>query len=266
VICVGVEGTGSYGAGLARALTAAHVRVVEVDRPDRRTRRRRGKSDALDALAAARAARSGEADGVPKTRSGPVEAIRAMRVTRRGAIKARAAALNQLHGLVVSAPEPLREELTPLRGTALLRRCAGFRIDDNRLHEPVTATKAALQAVARRITALTEEVRQADRRLRALVTSTAPQTTALFGVGVDVAAQLLISAGDNPERLRSEAAFAHLCAGGSVVAHTCDDGDVEGVVRGPVAAAVQPVSVDAPGACRYWRGSVPTSRDGQLRA
>jgi transposase len=207
---VGVEGTGTYGAGLARHLAAAGVAVVEVDRPDRKTRRRQGKSDPLDAIAAARAALAGTATGAPKTRSGPVEAIRALRVARRGAVKARTAALNQLHGLLVSAPEGLRAELTMLHTTALVSRSAGFRIAADRLLEPTMATKAALRSIARRIQALDEEIALADARLRPAVTALAPRTAAIFGAGPDVAGQLLATAGDNPHRLRSEAALAHL--------------------------------------------------------
>jgi transposase len=207
---IGVEGTGTDGAGLARYLAHQGAEVVEVDRPDRKTRRRPGKSDPIEAIAAARAVLAGTATGVPKTRTGPVEAIRALRVARRGAVKARTAALNQAHGLLVSAPEALRAELTALTTTELIARCAGFRIDPERLLEPVMATKAALRAIARRIQALEEEIAAADTRLRPAVTTIAPRTVALFGAGPDVAGQLLVTAGDNPERLRSEAALAHL--------------------------------------------------------
>jgi transposase len=208
---VGVEGTGSYGAGLARYLSSRQVQVVEVDRPDRKTRRARGKSDPIDAIAAARAVLSGQATGVPKTRTGPVEAIRALRVARNGAVKARTAALNQLAGLITSAPEPLRTDLAGLPTTELLRRCAGLTVDETRLGDPHHATAAALRAIATRIQALTTEIAQADKRLRPLVTRTAPRLSSLFGAGPDVAGQLLVTAGDNPDRLRSDAALAHLC-------------------------------------------------------
>jgi transposase len=207
---IGVEGTGTDGAGLARYLAHQGAEVVEVDRPDRKTRRRPGKSDPIEAIAAARAVLAGTATGVPKTRSGPVEAIRALRVARRGAVKARTAALNQLHGLLVSAPEALRAEPTGLTSTELVARCAGLRIDPARLLEPVMATKAALRAIARRVQALEEEITVADARLRPATAAVAPRTAALFGAGPDVAGQLLVTAGDNPERLRSEAALAHL--------------------------------------------------------
>ncbi|MCU1671264.1 MAG: family transposase [Blastococcus sp.] len=207
VVKVGVEGTGTYGAGLGRHLAGKDVAVVEVDRPDRKTRRRQGKSDPIDAIAAARAVLAGTASGAPKTRTGPVEAIRALRVARRGAVKARTAALNQTHGLLVSAPEALRAELTGLTTTELVARCAGFRIDPARLLEPTVATKAALRAIARRVQALDEEIAVADARLRPATSTVAPRTAALFGAGPDVAGQLLVTAGDNPERLRSEAAW-----------------------------------------------------------
>ena len=208
---VGVEGTGTYGAGLSRHLTAQRVDVVEVDRPDRKTRRSKGKSDPIDAIAAARAALSGQAAGKPKTRIGPVEAIRALRVGRRGAVKARTAALNQLHGLIISAPEQLRAELTALPGHEMLRRCTDLNVDETRMADPVQATMAALQAIATRVQTLAAEIAQADKRLQPVVAKTAPRLSALFGVGAEVAAQLLTTAGDNPERLRSEAALAHLC-------------------------------------------------------
>jgi transposase len=211
LMAVGVEGTGTYGAGLARHLSGVGVRVIEVDRPDRRTRRAQGKSDPIDAVAAARAVQAGTATGVPKTRTGPVEALRALKVARRGAVKAKVAALNQIHGLLAAAPEPLRASLRGLTATELVARAAGFRIDPGRLHDPVMATKAALNAVARRVLALREEIALADARITPAVTELAPSTMGLPGVGPQVATQLLITAGDNPERLRNEAALAHLC-------------------------------------------------------
>lgn len=218
VVKVGVEGTGAYGAGLARYLSGQKITVVEVDRPDRKTRRVKGKSDPIDALAAARAALSGQACGVPKTRTGPVEAIRALRVARNGAVKARTAAINQLHGLLTAAPEPLRAELAGYSGAALINHCAALTYDDTRLSDPAEATKASLAAIAARIHALTAEITLADQRLRPTVARTAPTLSALFGVGPEVAGQLLATAGDNPDRLRSEAALAHLCGAAPIPA------------------------------------------------
>ena len=211
VIKVGVEGTGAYGASLARYLASEQITLVEVDRPDRKTRRTQGKSDPIDAIAAARAALSGQATGTPKTRIGPVEAIRAIRVARRGAVKARTAALNQLHGLTISAPQELRDELAAQPTAMLIVYCAGLAVDDKRLSDPVQATKTALRAVAERVQHLDTEIAQADKQLRPIVEKTAPRLSALFGVGPEVAGQLLTTAGDNPDRLHSEAALAHLC-------------------------------------------------------
>jgi transposase len=218
VRAIGVEGTGTYGAGLARYLSAEAVRVIEVDRPDRKTRRRHGKSDPIDAIAAARAVLAGTATGTPKTRTGPVEALRALRVARRGALKARVAALNQLHGLIAAAPESLRGHLIDLSRTAMVTRCAGFRVNQEQLDTPVQATKAALRAVAHRIQLLDDEIALADRRITPAITAIAPTTMALPGVGPQVASQLVITAGDNPERLRSDAALAHLCGAAPVPA------------------------------------------------
>ena len=111
VVRVGVEGTGSYGAGLARYLTEAGVEVVEVNRPNRQLRRRLGKTDTVDAEAAAQASLNGQATGLPKSGDGPVEAIRMLSVARRSAIKARTQAINQIHALVVTAPDQVKHQL-----------------------------------------------------------------------------------------------------------------------------------------------------------
>jgi transposase len=215
----GVEGTGSYGAGLAGFLTSAGISVVEVNRPDRAARRREGKSDPIDAYAAAQAAASGRAQAVPKTRSGIVEAIRAAHVTRRGAVKARTQALNQLKTLIVTAPAVLREQLRALRGQELIDVCARLRPGHD-LTDPITATKTALRRLARRVQHLSEEITEADHDLDALTRQAAPRLRAQAGIGPDTAAKLLITAGDNPHRLRSEAAFAHLCGAAPIPAST----------------------------------------------
>jgi transposase len=214
---VGVEGTGAYGAGLARHLRRAGVVVIEVNRPDRAMRHAKGKSDPVDAYAAARATLSGTASVGPKTHDGLVEAIRAVRVARRGAIKARTQAMNQLRALLITAPEDMREQLRHLPPHALIETCARLRptaagVDLPRCSDPVlAATKAALRRMARRYQQLQAEVAEHDADLAALLQAAAPQLLALPGVGPEVAGQLLTTAGDNPERLRSEAAFAHLC-------------------------------------------------------
>jgi transposase len=207
---IGVEGTGSYGAALARHLRAAGLTVVEVDRPDRKDRRRRGKSDPLDAYRAAEAVLSGRAATVPKTADGIVEAIRALHTTRASAIKARRAALCQLRALLVTAPPCLREQLTGLRAPALATACLAL-VPGPDLADPAAATRCALAALARRHQALTAEITALDAQIKPLVDQAAPALVALHGAGPETAAQLLITAGDNPQRLRSEAAFAALC-------------------------------------------------------
>ena len=226
---VGVEGTGAYGAGLARHLAQERVVVVEVDRPNRRLRRRRGKSDPVDAEAAARAVLSGEATGVPKTRDGGVESLRALRVARRSALKARTQAANQIANLVVSAPSVLRARLEPLDTSARVASCAGFR--SGSLTDPVEATKRALRSLARRHQALTVELGELDAGIAELCHATNPALLGALGVGADVASILLIAAGDNPERMHSDAAFAALCgaspveaSSGKVVRHRLNQG------------------------------------------
>ncbi|HEX3214326.1 MAG TPA: IS110 family transposase [Actinomycetota bacterium] len=206
---IGVEGTGTYGAGLARFVRAYGLEAVEVNRPDRSLRRRQGKSDPIDAQAAARATLAGVAATTPKTREGQVEMIRVLRVARRGALKARVAAAEQLYGVLSSAPEELRAPLLGLKTKALVRACAALR--PGPLTTPTAATKAALRTLARRWQQLQAELTQLDNQLQELVSAAAPTLVALPGVGIDTAGQLLVTAGDNPQRLRSEAAFAHLC-------------------------------------------------------
>ena len=207
---VGVEGTGSYGAGLARFLRARGVAVVEVDRPNRAERRRSGKSDPLDATEAAWAALSGRAKSLPKARDGGVEAIRMLLVAKRSARQARVKALTQMRHLVITAPEELRGRLKGLTTYRLVMACSRLRAD--RSSDPVVvAAKVALSSLAHRISSLERELADLEERILVLVERTAPELLERFGVGPDTAASLLVTAGDNPERLHSEAAFAHLC-------------------------------------------------------
>jgi len=209
---IGVEGTGCYGAGVTRYLQHLGFEVIEVNRPNRRSRRARGKSDPLDAESAARRALAGEDHVVPKDSTTIVESIRVLRIARTGAVKARTAAYNQLKDLIITAPDSLRESL---RGKTLQRvaqESARLRPDMNRLADPIQATKLAMRTIAGRVAALSSEIASLDAQLQNLVRSAAPRTLALQGVGPEHAAQLLITAGGNPARLRSEAAFAALCA------------------------------------------------------
>lgn len=210
ITTVGIEGTGSYGAGLARFLTGHGVKLIEVDRPDRRARRKHGKSDPADAIAAARAVQAGTASGTPKTHDGVVESIRALRVARSGAIKARTAAINALRQTLITAPAELREQLSGLGQADLIATCARLRPTSD-LSDPAQAIKTALRRLARRCQHLREEILEADHEIKTLITVTAPRLVEQVGVGNEVAGQLLITAGDNPERLKSEAAFAALC-------------------------------------------------------
>ena len=222
---VGIEGAGSFGAGLARFLRERGVEVLEVGRPKRRDQHRSGKSDPIDAELAARAVLAGTAIGEAKDSEGTVEMIRVLRAARRSAVKARAQAAKQLKALLVTAPENLRTELRGLSTAKLVRRAAGFRPGD--LPEDVAAaTKFALRSIARRYRTLSEEIRELDGHLARLVTDTAPALVAVHGVGVDTAATLLVAVGQDPKRLKSEAAFAHMCgvapipaSSGKVVRH-----------------------------------------------
>jgi transposase len=210
LVRVGVEGTSSYGAGLARHLRTAGIVVVEVDRPDRRTRRARGKSDPIDAYAAARTALAGSRTVVPKAGDGIVEAIRTLRVTRRGAVKARTATINQLKALLVTAPAEIREPLAGLTTAVLIPACLALA-PTGPVADPAQAVRLVLRRLARRYQFLSTEIRLADAELRGLITAAAPDLLTRLGVGIEVTGQLLTTVGDNPDRMRSEAAFAHLC-------------------------------------------------------
>ncbi|PPK90190.1 transposase IS116/IS110/IS902 family protein [Kineococcus xinjiangensis] len=238
---VGIEGTSSYGAGLTRYLQQENVSVVEVNRPDRRLRALRGKSDPLDAENAARRAlasthqlaapaqaapgrrgaprrRPGESVATPKDTTTVIESVRALRVARQGAIKARIAALNQLKALITTAPEQLRAELRRLPLKTAAAEAARYRPDTARLSEPMQATKWAMRSIGRRVEDLTAEIDALSVHLTDLLSSAAPKTMALFGVGTEHAGQLLVTAGGNPQRLGSEAAFAALCGASPIPA------------------------------------------------
>ena len=208
LIRAGVEGTGSFGAGLARFLAAESIQVVEVTRPSRRSRRHLGKSDTVDAEAAARMVLAGEATATPKSRDGIVESIRVLQIARRSAIKARTQAGQQIRSLIVTAPAELHNELAHLTVKRQVERCARMR-----LHHSGAAgsTRRALRSLARRWQQLDQEVRELDHELHALVKTAAPRLLAEPGVGPDTAGKLLVIASDNVARLRSDAAFAALC-------------------------------------------------------
>ena len=205
-----LEAFGIEGTGLARAVRRAGHRVLEVNRGDRRTRRTAGKSDTIDAEVAARSVLAGQSTVIPKTADGAVEMMRQLTITRDTAVKARTTAMNTLKQIVVHAPPELREALHALTDHGLLTRCAGLR--PGPLDTPTASAKHTLRALARRWMALTEEMAiHTDQHLARLTTETAPTLREGFGVGAHTAAELLIVFGDNPDRIRSEAAFAKLC-------------------------------------------------------
>ena len=206
---VGVEGCGSWGAGLSRYLTARGVRVLEVNRPNRQERRRRGKSDVLDAEAAARAVLAGQATATPKAGTGPVESLRQLRVARSGAMKARTAAANQIHSLCDTAPDAIRAQLA---GLSMVKKIAvAERWRPGPSLTPENAAKRSIASVARRWRVLDQEARALQHLIKEILDEHAPALLAVHGVGYDTAAQLLITAGDNPHRLHHERSFAALC-------------------------------------------------------
>lgn len=219
VSSIGVESTGSFGAALARELTRSGERVVEVNRPNRIARRMDGKSDRLDAEQVARAVLGETSTAVPKSKSGIVEVIRTLRVTRSSAVKARTQAMNTLFGVAIGAPSQLRDELISLTKRTLVNRCLRLRpetenllslvADPERMH--LAATKMSLRDLARRWKTLDDEVKQLSAQIAALVTHAAPDLVELHGVGTELAGQFLVTVGDNATRIHSEAAFAKLC-------------------------------------------------------
>jgi transposase len=210
VTTAGVEGTGSYGYRLAQHLSSHGIDVVEVNRPDRARRRRKGKTDPVDAEAAARAVLAGDAHAVPKDRNGAVGELRALVVARRSAIKARTQATNQLRALLVDSDDELRHRLRGLRKAHLARACAQLA--------PAAGLSLALASLGRRWLALDDEIAALDDAITSRVRRTAPRLLERHSVGVQTAAQLLITAGDNPDRLHSEAAFAAVCGASPVQA------------------------------------------------
>jgi len=208
---IGVEGTGSYGAGLTRHLAQAGITVLEVDRPDRSDRRRKGKDDDLDAINAARAALHQRRTVAPKSKDGAVEALRVLRVARAHAVRERRNTLQLLRMTIVAAPDELRDQVRNLTRMQLIRILAAWRPDVSNAADPVTANRVALKSMGRRYLELSDEITDLDELINPLVEALAPQLLARVGIGIEVAGQLLVTAGGNPDRMRSEAAFAMLC-------------------------------------------------------
>lgn len=207
---VGVESTGSYGAGLARHLLVSGVDLYEVSRPEKTSRVKHGKSDPVDAYSAAEQVRTGRATGRVKITTGVVEALRMLKVPRDGAVGDRTRAYSQLRDLITSSPSPIRDELIKLTGKQRVARVIVWRPDESRLDDPTQSAKYTLRALARRIRFLDEEITTADKQITILVKQTVPTLYAMRQVGPQTAAQLVISAGQNIDRMTSEAAFAKL--------------------------------------------------------
>ena len=205
----GVEGTGTYGAGLARLLREHDIEVWEINRPDRAKRRLQGKSDPTDAESAARTVLSGNATATPKSQTGVAEALRMLSVARRSAVKARTQTINQLRSLLISAPDDLRERLWKSKPEQCVTGCARLRkTEGSVLLKTLTAT---LRLLAKRWLMLSAELKELDAALDQLTSQSAKRLRNQFGVGPQTAAILISVAGDNPERLKNEAALAALC-------------------------------------------------------
>jgi transposase len=214
---VGVEGTGSWGAGLSRFLTTVGIEVREVTRLSRQHRRRHGKSDTTDAVGAAKAVLAGDATAQPRGGTGPTEALRLIRNARSSAVKARTAITNQIHAVVATAPDQLRADLNRLSIPAVVAIAVDYQPDDPT--GPLGAAQLALRSYATRWRHLSQEIDTLQGHIRQLVDRAAPP--ALLdetGVGPLVAADLLITAGANPDRLWSEGSFAALCGSSPVAA------------------------------------------------
>jgi len=211
VSLIGVEGTGSYGAGLTRHLVGKGIAVVEVDRPNRQARHRAGKSDSVDAIAAARAALTGTATGTPKSRTGNIEAIRVLTVARRSAGDEWISIINQMRHLVFCAPDDIRARFLDLSPIKLARTTAALRPRRSSGDVVRFTTLSTLRELGQRALFVRDQKERLNVEMRPLIKEFAPALLEIKGVGYDVAARLLVAAGDNPHRIRSEAAWAHLC-------------------------------------------------------
>src|SRR6266487_3767403 len=203
-----MEGTGSYGRGLCTVLQSRGVRVAEVSRPSRKNRRNRGKADLSDAEAAARAFLGGEVTAKPRGNDASVAMIRSLRIPREALVNQRTQAINQLRALIVTAPAELRESLAGLTAKQLIERVAHFRVGS--VTSPAEASRFAMRQLGRHVLHIDVQVEDLDRQLDPLVAGRAPELLAIYGVGVELASNLLV-AWDNAHRIRSEAAFASLC-------------------------------------------------------
>ena len=206
----GIEGTGSYGAGLSRDLLAKGYTVLDVMRPNRQLRYLHGKSDSLDAESAARSVLNGQAKALAKTQTGFSEMIRQIKIARDSAVKAKSQAMITLKTLIINAPAELRDTLDQIKGRiTLIRHIAAFRPGE--IRSPTTSAKASMRAIARRWLALHEEIQTHEQELERMVREKAPERMQSHGISTLTVAEMLILVGDNPQRIKSEAALAKLC-------------------------------------------------------
>lgn len=228
---IGIESTGTYGAGLLRYLQGAGIEVLEVTTPDKFDRRRRGKDDDKDAQNAAHAAFAGKRTVTPKSRDGMIESLRVLKACRKTAVAARRIALQMIHNTIVCAPDELRESLRKLTRMQLIRLLAAWRPDLSDYRNVVSAYRITLKSLGRRYLELHDEIADLDTMIGAIVDELAPELVARNSIGYESAAQLLLTAGDNSERIKSEASFAALCgvspvpaSSGKVVRHRLNRG------------------------------------------
>lgn len=207
---VGAEGTNSYGAALTRALLAADLTALEVLRPTRQVRRMDGKSDPVDAIAAARQVLTGDGTSIPKHTGSPVEALRCLLTTPRTLIKSASRMIKVIKSLLVTAPEPVRAPLRDLANPTLVSRLVACRPGSD-MTDPATAAEHTLRLLARDYQHLHAEADDLEDRMTGLVTTINPAILEVFGSGTITSAQLLVTAGANPERISTEAQFAQLC-------------------------------------------------------
>lgn len=211
VLRVGIECSGSYGSGLTRHLMKNGFTVLEVTFPDKVIRRKRGKDDFIDAEMAAEAAFTGARTVTPKTRNGMVEALRMLQKTRSTAVAARRAALQMIKANIISAPEELRDQLRGMTRMQLIRHLVATRPDVTDFKTPMGATKISLKRLAKRYVSLDDEIDELDDMIEEILSEAAPLLVQCKCVGAQSATQLMVTVGDNPERLKSEASFAMLC-------------------------------------------------------
>lgn len=210
ITAFGIEGTGSYGAGLSRHLLAKGHVVLDVMRPNRQLRYLHGKSDSLDAESAARSVLNGQASALAKTQTGTSEMIRHLNIARDSAVKAKSQAMIILKTLIINAAEELRATLEQIKGPiSLIRHIAALRPGE--ITSPAASAKASMRAIARRWLALHEEILAHERELERMVRDKAPVLMASHGISTLTVAEMLILVGDNPKRIKSEAALTKLC-------------------------------------------------------